>query len=73
MTLAVGRVVGRHVRLVADWHLTHHSGSPPHYEHGSLKVVIMHPHVAVAYAGNVHAALSALRDFPKVDRWTSAA
>lgn len=72
MTLAVGRTIGRHISLAADWHVTHAWGGAPGYQRGTLKVLIMHPHVAVAYAGNVYAALRALRDFDEIDRSASA-
>ena len=66
MTLAVARRVGKSVTLAADWRLRPPKGFEhrvPRDQDGALKVVILHPHLAVAYAGGHISALDALRAF----------
>ena len=67
MTLVAARRVGGAIAIAADWRLTYEHKRPS-YQNGALKVIIVHPNVACAYAGTVSDALSAIRANGEIDR-----
>lgn len=62
MTLVVANRFGTGTRLFCDTRVTHPYDENPHYLRGTLKAILLHPALCVAYAGDVANALSAIRD-----------
>jgi hypothetical protein len=62
LTLAVASVFETGIRLYCDSRVVYPHGENPHYLRGTLKAITLHPGLCVAYAGDVAAALSAIRD-----------
>jgi hypothetical protein len=62
MTLVVARVTPLGVRLAGDMRITNpDAAGPPGFFGAELKVILLSPTLCVAYAGNVGAALNAIR------------
>jgi hypothetical protein len=49
-------------RIFCDTRVTYPHGENPHYLRGTLKAILLHPALCIAYAGDVASALSAIRD-----------
>src|SRR4051794_435766 len=64
MTLVVARAFSDGPRILGDTQLTDTRTALNAYSQGALKVVVMHPHLTVAFAGGATTALDAINTLP---------
>ena len=62
LTLVVASRFGTGTRLFCDTRVTYPHGENPHFLRGTLKAILLHPALCIAYAGDVASAVSAIRD-----------
>lgn len=62
LTLVVASRFVTGIRIFRDTRVTYPQGENPHYLRGTLKAILLHPALCIAYAGDVASALSAIRD-----------